>query len=97
MLMTEYRFHWWPGSTPTPPPSMSLQAESHRHGAALALRHFVDLGCDIAAPLAHLDISEPDGLKQTLLVDELLEWLHAPQQAEFVQREDLSVLLDSQG
>ena len=92
--MTQYRFHWWPaGATRTVTPSVTLEAESHLHGAAIALRQFRELGCDIAAPLAHLDITESNG-KQTLLVEEVLGWLHEPQQGEFVRREDLSPLLE---
>jgi len=91
--MAEYLFHWWPGTTRTMPPSVNLHAESHLHGAALALRQFMDLGCDIAAPLAHVDVTESNGVKQTLLVDEVLDWLHEPQQGEFIHREGLAVLL----
>jgi hypothetical protein len=92
--MTEYQFHWWPtGTTQTTAQSVRLQAESHLHGAALALQHFMQLGCDIAAPLAHIDMTEPDGGKQTLLVEEVLEWLSEPKQREFIQREGLAVLL----
>ena len=92
--MTEYRFHSWPsGTTRAPNPSVSLQAESHLHGAALALRHFKQLGCDITAPHAHLDMTEPDGGKQTLLVEEVLDWLNDPKQTDFIHREGLAVLL----
>jgi hypothetical protein len=93
--MTEYLFHWRPGTPRTMPSSIKLQAESHLHGAALALRQFMDLGCDITAPLAHVDINESNGVTQTLLVDEVLVWLREPQQGEFVQREGLAVLLRS--
>jgi len=49
--MTDYQFHWWPsGSKQAQKSSVSLQAETRLHGAALALRHFKQLGCDIAAP-----------------------------------------------
>ena len=92
--MTEYQFHWWPsGTTASLTPSVRLQAESHLHGAALALRQFKQLGCDITAPLAHVDMSEPDGAKQTLLVEEVLDWLNHPEQREFIHREGLAVLL----
>ena len=92
--MTEYQFHGRPsGTKPAPIPSVRLQAESHLHGAALALRHFVQLGCDITAPLAHVDMTEPDGGKQTLLVEEVLDWLSDPKQTDFIHREGLAVLL----
>jgi hypothetical protein len=92
--MTEYRFHSRSsGSTPVLTPSVTLQAESHLHGAALALRHFVQLGCDITAPLAHVDMTEPDGARQTLLVGEVLDWLNDPKQTEFIRREGLTDLL----
>ena len=92
--MTEYLFHWWPsGTTRTMAPSVKLQAESHLHGAALALRQFMELGCDINAPLAHVDITESNGVKQTLLVEEVVDWLNEPKQVEFIHREGLSVLL----
>jgi hypothetical protein len=92
--MTEYQFHWWPtGTKQGQAQSVRLEAESHLHGAALALQHFVRLGCDIATPLAHLDMIEPDGGKQTLLVEEVLDWLSDPKQRDFIQREGLAVLL----
>jgi hypothetical protein len=92
--MTEYLFHWWPsGTTRTIPPSVKLQADSHLHGAALALRRFMELGCDITTPLAHIDITESNGVKQTLLVEEVVDWLNEPKQVEFIHREGLSVLL----
>ena len=92
--MTEYQFHWWPsGLKRSLSQSVTLQAESHLHGAALALRHFISAGCDIAIPLAHIDVTEADGAKQTLLVEEVLEWLNEPKQADFIQRESLAVLL----
>jgi hypothetical protein len=92
--MTEYHFHWWPsGTTKALNPSVRLQAESHLHGAALALRHFMQVGCDIKAPLAHVDMTEPDGVKQTLLVEEVLDWLNDPHQADFMHREGLAILL----
>ena len=93
--MTEYQFHGLPsGTTPAPTPSIRLQAESHLHGAALALRHFMQLGCDITAPLAHVDITEPGGVKQTLLVEEVLDWLNDPKQSDFIHREGLAVLAE---
>jgi hypothetical protein len=92
--MTEYQFHWWsPGAAGRVAPRIELQAESHLHGAALALRRFVELGCDITAPLAHVDITESNGIKQTLTVEEVLDWLNEPKQVEFIQREGLAVLL----
>jgi len=92
--MTEYLFHWWPSeATRTMTPSIKLQADSHLHGAALALRQFLDRGCDIRSPLAHVDITESNGVKQTLLVEEVVDWLNQPKQAEFIHREGLAVLL----
>jgi hypothetical protein len=92
--MTEYQFHSWssePGQKANQ--RVTLDAESRFHGAALALRQFVQLGCDISAPLAHIDVAEPDGVKHTLLVEEVLEWLSDANQMPFVQRENLGVLL----
>ena len=93
--MTEYQYHWWPSGSARAAltPSVRLQADSHLHGAALALRHFKELGCDISAPLAHVDISEPNGVKQTLLVEEVLDWLSDSKQADFLSREGLAALL----
>src|SRR5262245_62130565 len=96
--MTEYQFHWWaPGGSPTLTPSVRLPAESPRHGAALALRMFVQQGCDCGARLAHLDLTAADGARHTLLVDEVVEWLNEPGQAAFVEREGLAVLRQSDG
>jgi hypothetical protein len=92
--MTEYQFHWWPsGTMPALAPAITLQADSHLHGAALALRHFMQLGFDITAPLAHVDMTEPNGVKQTLLVEEVLDWLNEPNQRDFIHREGLTMLL----
>ena len=91
--MTDYQFHWWsPTTAKAVSPMVKLQAESHLHGAALALRHFVQLGCDITAPHAHVDVIDSDGVKQTLLVEEVLEWLNDPKQTDFSRREDLATL-----
>jgi len=92
--MTEYQFHWWPSGTKQArtAQSVNLQAESHLHGAALALRHFMQLGCDFSAPLAHVDMTEPGGVRQTLLVEEVRDWLTDPRQTDFVQREGLEQL-----
>jgi hypothetical protein len=91
--MTEYRFHGW-SSRPQPTATrITLSAESKLHGAALALQHFAQLGCDITAPLAHVDVTEPDGAKRTLLVEEVLDWLSDPNQAAFVHDKDLAALL----
>jgi hypothetical protein len=92
--MSEYQFHWWPsGDQRARTQSVTLQAESTLHGAALALRHFIQLGCDISAPLAHVDVTDPDGAKHTLLVEEVLEWLNDSKRTDFIQREGLAVLL----
>src|SRR5262245_1905721 len=92
--MTDYRFHWWPSvSDQSTTPHVTLEAESRLHGAALALRQFVKLGCDVAAPAAHLDLTEADGVKHTLLVEEVLDWLKDPKQAAFAEREQLESLL----
>jgi hypothetical protein len=63
------------------------------HGAALALRHFIEMGCDISVPLAHLDLTESNGAKHMVLVEEVLDWLSDPKQTDFVQREGLAALL----
>ena len=92
--MTTYQFHWLTSGTTHPPIlTVSLTAESHLHGAAMALRRFKEAGCDINAPLAHVDMTESDGRKQTVLVEEVLDWLHEPTQTGFVDREGLGVLL----
>ena len=89
--MTDYRFHWWPPSLAIP--HAALEAPSTHHGAALALRQFVALGCDLGAPGAHLDFTDAEGNTHTLLVDEVVAWLKEPQQAGFVERERLASLV----
>jgi hypothetical protein len=74
-------------------PSIALEAQSLRHGAAVALQRFVELGCDINAAGAHIDMTDSDGVKHTVLVEEVLEWLMDEEQASFVQRQRLSSLL----
>jgi hypothetical protein len=92
--MTDYRFHWWPTKASSNlTPSIALEAQSPRHGAALALQRFVDLGCDITAAGAHVDVTESDGVTHTVLVEEVLDWLKQDQQAAFVQRHRLASLL----
>jgi hypothetical protein len=92
--MTEYQCHWWPsGAQPKLTQGVSLEAQSRRHGAALALRHFIDAGCDISAPAAHIDMTDSDGTKHLVLVDEVVDWLEEPGQAAFVQQEHLATFL----
>jgi len=50
-------------------------------------------GYDISAPGAHLDVQAPGGPSLTLMVSEVLEWLHRPDQAELVKKENLERLL----
>ena len=92
--MIEYRFHWRPSaSSPAVQASVDLDAESKLHGAAIALREFMQRGCDIAAPLAHVDVTEAGVGPHILLVEEVLDWLKDPGQSAFVQHEGLAVLL----
>ena len=96
--MIEYRFHWWrpaPTGTPAPvfDPVFTAEAPSTLHGAALALQHFVSLGYDVSAPLAHVDVTEANGAKHMVLVEEVLDWLRAPEQTAFVEREHLTTLV----
>ena len=91
--MTEYQFHWRPSANvPAVMPSVTLDAESRFHGAAIALREFMLRGCDIAAPLAHVDLTESGGARHVLLVEEVLDWLKEPTQSAFVQHEGLAAL-----
>jgi len=89
--MTEYRFHWSPSVSPVGP--VTFEADSTLHGAALALRRFMEVGCNLASPGAHLDITDANGARHTLLVEEVIDWLKAPEQAGFVRREALAALL----
>jgi hypothetical protein len=92
--MTEYQFHWGPpGTREKRTSSVTLEAQSTLHGAALALRHFMDLGCDISAPLAHVDVTDPVGGTHPVLVEEVLDWLREPEQTAFVQGARLASLL----
>jgi len=92
--MTEYLFHWLPAGTDRVlVPDVQLTADSRLHGAALALRHFKEVGCDLSTPLAHVDIVESNGGNHILLVEEVLNWLSDPKQAAFVRCEGLDVLL----
>jgi hypothetical protein len=95
--MVAYQFHSWPsGPKGKSTPTVELEAESRLHGAALALRQFSELGCDITVPIAHLDMTDMvDGVKHTMLVEEVLDWLGEPRQAGFVRRERLETLLQS--
>jgi hypothetical protein len=91
--MAEYRLHWMTREKQSRvSEAVTLEADTARHGAALALRHFMQHGCEITTPLAHLDVTEPSGRRHTLLVDEVIEWLHDSQQAQFVENEHLGVL-----
>jgi hypothetical protein len=93
-MTTEYRFHWWKSSgRPEAIPAVTLQAESREQGAALALRHFIEHGFDITAPAGHLDITDADGTRHMLLVEEVVDWLKTPAQSDFVHREHLEPLL----
>ena len=91
--MTEYLFHWLPAGTERVlVPDVRVTADSRLHGAALALRHFKEMGCDFSTPLAHIDITGADGTTHTLLVDEVLDWLSDQKQAEFVRSHRLDFL-----
>lgn len=92
--MTEYRFHWLVrGGHPNLTPSVVLEAPTTLQGAALALLRFLDQGCDIGAPGAHIDATDADGAKHTILVEELFDWLKRPEQTTFVERAGLASLL----
>jgi len=92
--MTEYVFHWLPAGTERVlVPDVRVTADSRLHGAALALRHFKEMGCDFSMPLAHVDITGADGTTHTLLVDEVLDWLSDPEQTGFVRCHRLDFLL----
>jgi hypothetical protein len=92
--MTEYQFHWWPtGNAHAMHRTVSLLAETAIQGAALALRYFRQTGCDIEAPLAHLDLIDASGHAHMLMVEEVLEWLKDPRQRFFVHHECLEMLL----
>ena len=91
--MTEYRFHGRPSANSQTTATVSLSPESRFHGAAIALRMFMERGCDIAAPLAHLDVTEPGGVKHIVMVEEVLAWLRQSTQTAFVQNEGLAKLL----
>jgi len=92
--MAEYRFHWWPpGTHAQQSPSVSLDAQSRLHGAALALRRFVELGFDIDADGGHVDVTDADGVTHTVVVEEVRGWLEEPEQVAFVQGQQLASLL----
>ena len=92
--MTEYRFHWLVrGRQANLTPSIVVEAPTTLHGAALALLRFLDQGCDLDAPGAHIDATESDQAKHTILVEELFDWLRRPEQADVVEREGLATLL----
>jgi len=92
--VTEYLFHWLPAGTERLlVPDVRLAADSRLQGAALALRYFKEVGCNLSAPFAHVDITEPNGARHTLLVKEVLDWLNDPKQAAFVRSEGLDAPL----
>jgi hypothetical protein len=89
--MTQYRLHWWPPADDVT--QLTLDAPSIFHGAALALQRFMDVGCDLAAPGVHIDVTDSQGMNHTIVVEEVLEWLKHPAQAAFVEHEGLAGLL----
>jgi len=93
----EYRFHTAPSretlAAKPASPHVTLEAETLRHGAALALLDFVRMGCEVDAPLAHVDVTDAAGTVKTLLVEEILDWLTQPAQRDFVEREGLEFLI----
>jgi hypothetical protein len=92
--MSEYQFHWWQSRAErTIGPRVAIAERSHLHGAALALRQFAALGCDMTAPLAHVDVRDADGASHIVLVEEVLDWLREPAQVYFVHHEGLDGLL----
>lgn len=96
--MTEYRFHWLvQGGHANLTSSVVVEAPTTLHGATLALLRFLDQGCDMGAPGAHIDVTESGGAKHTILVEELFDWLKRPEQTALVEREGLASLILHEG
>src|SRR5262245_25118101 len=96
--MTEYKCHWWSAEAePALTPVVTLAAETRIQGAALALPRLMELGCDIGAPHAHVDMTDPNGETHMVLVEEVLDWLDDPRQEQFVRREGLEALRRTDG
>src|SRR4029450_6575965 len=93
MAATEFRLHLWSRVPGDRPPAASFDAESNLEGAALALRQFMQSGYDITAPGPHRAVEAPGGPSRTMMISEVLEWLHRPDQAELVKKENLEQLL----
>ena len=94
IYMTEYRFRWWPARKQADlTPSIAFEAPSPQHGVALALQRFVELGCDVNAVGAHIDVIDGDGARHTVLIEEVLDWLKDSQQVDFVERHGLAPLI----
>jgi len=50
-------------------------------------------GYDITAPGAHLDMLAPGEPSRTMMISEVLEWLHQPNQAGLIEKENLEQVL----
>ena len=92
--MTEFRLHVWSRGPSDRMPTATYDAQSNIHGAALALREFARLGYDISLPGAHVDVKETNGRTHTIMISEVLDWLHQPEQVDFVAAEHLAPLLE---
>jgi hypothetical protein len=92
MAIAEFRLHLWSRVPGKRVPTATFDAKSSLHGAALALREFTQLGHDITAPGAHIDIEEINGPTHTIMMSEVLEWLRQPEQTEFVKEQNLGYL-----
>jgi hypothetical protein len=95
-VTTEFRLHVWSNTPGLQSPTISLDADTNLHGAALALREFTRRGCDVSPFGAHIDMKDTRGRTHTVLVSEVIDWLRLPAQGDFVAKEELTALLEIQ-
>jgi hypothetical protein len=91
--MTEIKIHLWANLPGGMIPTAMFDTESEMEAAALALNEFKSLGYDFSREGAHVDIELSDGTMNTMLVSDVLAWLAKPEQASFVDKEELESLL----
>jgi len=46
----------------------------------------------MGAPGAHVDVTDADGAKHTVLVEEVRDWMKHPEQTAFIERQGLANL-----
>jgi hypothetical protein len=91
--MNEYTVHLWANLPTGLIRAETVQGKTEMHAAALALKHFKQIGYDFSNPISRITVDMPNDKEIIVPVRDVLRWLQQPEQAEFMQNENLSALV----